>query len=571
VFRPNETHRQQDLFSIETQLGPELRKRLYGSREYEFYKRVFSRIPEPLFADLYAEQPATRPNAPVNTLVGAMILQHMHDWTFEELLDRVAFDLKVRAALGLWSLDEAPFCRATLFNFQKRLRDHMVATGRDKFQDVFDRLTEEDLEEFGLSARIQRCDSTQLGSNIRDYTRVELLVEVALRMWRVLGEAHQAEHEERFAPYVSAKTSGQFVYRLRRSDLGPTLEQLGRLYAWMAQALKAGYGSTEIHRIVCRVYAENFTVVEERIAVRPPGEIGSGALQSPDDPEATYRYKGEESFQGYVLHVAETAGPQNELQLITDVAVAQNNVEDSRILNARLAEMHRKTPDLEELHTDAAYGSEDNDSKLGELEILAVQTGIRGVSARAPIRVERDEAGQLHVRCAAGHQVTALTTEKHYKAEFVAAHCVGCPFAALCRAQHRAHGRRTFYFTEAEARRWLRHYRIETLPPERRSLRANVEATIRQFRASCRNGKLRTRGLNAARRYASLRAIGINFGRVCRHLQRVSSAPPRSASMPAPARRHPSIRAGLLALLRRRLRLAQPYGRRRTVAFAVFA
>jgi hypothetical protein len=68
VFRPNETHRQQDLFSIETQLGPELRKRLYGSREYEFYKRVFSRIPEALFAELYADQPASRPNAPVNTL-----------------------------------------------------------------------------------------------------------------------------------------------------------------------------------------------------------------------------------------------------------------------------------------------------------------------------------------------------------------------------------------------------------------------------------------------------------------------------------------------------------------------
>jgi hypothetical protein len=59
----------------------------------------------------------------VNELVGALILHHLNDWTYEELFDRLAFDLKVRAALGLWSLDEEPFCRATLFNFQKRLRD----------------------------------------------------------------------------------------------------------------------------------------------------------------------------------------------------------------------------------------------------------------------------------------------------------------------------------------------------------------------------------------------------------------------------------------------------------------
>jgi hypothetical protein len=129
VFRPNETHRQQDIFGLETQLSPDLRKRLHGSKEYAFYKEVFCRIPEALFAELYAEEPASRPNAPINTLVGAMILQHLRNWSFEELLDHIAFDLKVRAALGLWSLAEEPFCRATLFNFQKRLRDHMGADG----------------------------------------------------------------------------------------------------------------------------------------------------------------------------------------------------------------------------------------------------------------------------------------------------------------------------------------------------------------------------------------------------------------------------------------------------------
>jgi hypothetical protein len=83
-----------------------------------------------------------------------------------------------------------------------------------------------------------------------------------------------------------------------------------------------------------------------------------------------------------------------------------------------------------------------------------------------------------------------------------------------------------------------RHRRLETLPEGRRTLRANVEATMKEFKAPCRKGKLRTRGLFALRRYAFLRAIAINFGRVYRHLQRLAPAPraPAPVSPPPPCR-----------------------------------
>lgn len=550
MFRPNETHRQQDIFGIETQLSPELWKRLRESEEYAFYREVFCRIPEELFADLYAESPATRPNVPVNRVIGALILQHMHNWTFEELLDRAYYDLKIRAALGLWSLDQEPFCRATLFNFQNRVRDHMALTGRDKFQAVFDQLTQEQLKRFGLSSTIQRCDSTQIGSNIRDYTRIELLVEVALRMWHVLTKAHQEAHAERFAAYVKARTSGHFLYRLRKSDIDSTFEQLGQLFAWMVESLQADYGSIEIHRIVCRVFAEQFTRVDEKIALRPAKQIGSDALQSPDDPDATFHKKDEAEFHGFVLHAAETADPQNDLQLVVDVDVRPNNEADSKILHDRLPEMHRRTPDLRELHTDAGYPSEDNDRLQAEFGILPVQTAIRGRTPQAPMQVDRDESGLLHVRCAAGHLVPGQSTEKHFKAEFMATHCGGCPLAGLCWAQPRAHGGRTFYFTEGDVLKQARHRRIQTLPEERRTLRANVEATIKEFKAPCRNGKLRTRGLCAASRYGSLRAIGINFGRIYRHQRRIASGARTPAPVPAPARRRWASSYGMLTAFR---------------------
>lgn len=522
------------MFGVEARLPLHIWDLLKKSQEHAFYKEIFCRIPEPLFAALYHDSPATRPNVPVNRLVGALILQHMRDWTFDELMDRLTFDLKVRAALGLWTLEETAFCRATLFNFQNRMREHMGATGQDLFQAVFDLLTQEQLERFDLKSTTQRCDSTQMGSNIRTFTRIELLVEVVLRMWRVLGEAGQARYAEHFDLYVKAKTSGQFLYRLRRSEFGAALERLGAFYAWMAEALKADYGDTEIYRIVCRLFAEQFTRVEEKIAIRPGAEIPSDSLQSPDDLDATYREKDGESFHGFVLHAAETADPENPLQLVTDVAVELNNRDDSRILHDRLPAMKEKTPDLAELHTDATYGSEDNDLREAELGIAHVQTAIRGHLSPTPIHIERDESGRFRIRCSADHVVQGEPTPTRFKAAFPAAACAGCPFAGSCPGQPMARGGRTHYFTEETILRQERHRRLQELPKERRTLRANVEATMRQFNAPFRNGKLRTRGLHAGRRYGFLRALGINFGRIYRY-QRSPASIPREPAVSRPA------------------------------------
>jgi hypothetical protein len=194
--------------------------------------------------------------------------------------------------------------------------------------------------------------------------------------------------------------------------------------------------------------------------------------------------------------------------------------------------MHQRTPDLRELHTDAGYGSEDNDLRQAKLGIAAVQTAIRGHLSPAPMRIDRDETGGFQIRCSGGHVVPGQATRSRFKAAFPAEACAGCPFADVCPAQRLARGGRSYYFTEADLLRQARHRRLQELPEERRTLRANVEATMKEFSAPCRNGKLRTRGLCAASRYAFLRAIGINFGRVYRHLQRALSPPRQPATAP---------------------------------------
>ena len=55
-----------------------------------------------------------------------------------------------------------------------------------------------------------------------------------------------------------------------------------------------------------------------------------------------------------------------------------NNVDDSQILNERIDIIKEKTPQLNEMHIDGDFGSEENDKKFEELGINHITTAVRG-------------------------------------------------------------------------------------------------------------------------------------------------------------------------------------------------
>ena len=113
MFKANSDHGQDDFFSAANQLPPEKKNKLLASKHWCFYELIFCRIDETVFACLYSDK-ASRPNAPVNTMVASLILKHHFGWTFEELFQHIDFDLLTRAALGLRTLSITPFVKLTL-------------------------------------------------------------------------------------------------------------------------------------------------------------------------------------------------------------------------------------------------------------------------------------------------------------------------------------------------------------------------------------------------------------------------------------------------------------------------
>ena len=96
--------------------------------------------------------------------------------------------------------------------------------------------------------------------------------------------------------------------------------------------------------------------------------------------------------------------------------------------------------------------------------------------------------------------------------------CKQCPLSSNCPAKEQG-DKRTYYFDRSDYLLGKRNRNIKSLPPQRRKLRPNVEATVKEFTKPFNHkGKLRVRGLFKTMVYAHAMAISINFGRVWRYI-----------------------------------------------------
>ncbi|MCD6283272.1 transposase [bacterium] len=533
MFRQSPAHLQTSLLGYYNQLPESKRKLIEQSAQAAFHKQVVSRIDETPFAPLYCEQNG-RPNQPVRKLLGAIVLMHMKGWTVAELFENISFNLLTMRALGVETLEEQPFCRATFFNFQDRLARHFLSTGQNLLEQIFDHLSSSQLDKLGIRGQIQRSDSFQAISNIACYSRLRLLIEVLIRLYRALSAEDKERFGEMLGPYIS-DSSGHYTYGLQQSELAEELRKLGEVYARLRDALKDDYAEGEIFHIFRRTFQDHFTFTEQRIELRPKAQLATDSLQAPDDPDATYRPKNGKDCRGQVVSITETADPDDEVNLITDVAVAPNNQDDSRILEGRLEKMKQKTPALAELHTDGAYASEDNDRQMEQMGICHVVTGMRGRPRLVEFDIKQHEDG-YSVSCP--HQtVRAQMAKKRWKASFDPQTCQGCPKSESCSTTEQKRCR-AYYFTHSDYLIQKRRDSLAKIPPERRKVRANVEATVKQFTKPFNHkGKLRYRGRFRTELYALSMAIAINFGRELRNERRRAAAQVREATRDTAIRR----------------------------------
>jgi len=103
---------------------------LKDSWAHIFQKIIFPAINEDRFAVLYSKKPS-RPNSPVNVIIGALILKEIFGLSDVELLDSIYFDDRFQYALRLTSFDKPPISINTFTNFRTRVYAYEEETGID--------------------------------------------------------------------------------------------------------------------------------------------------------------------------------------------------------------------------------------------------------------------------------------------------------------------------------------------------------------------------------------------------------------------------------------------------------
>jgi hypothetical protein len=501
MFKEHSHHHQPIMICSVNELPEEKRDYLYSSWAWVFYQEFFCRLDEKPFAVLYSNIPS-RPNVPVNVLVGLEYLKAGNGWTDQETYEAFLYNMQVRFALGYDEFVKGDFDLRTLYYFRERLSRYMQETGINLLEKAFEKVTDQQIAAYQLKTGKQRMDSTQIASNIRVMGRLQLLVEVLQRVYRMLTKEDQYHYAEEFAPYIRGH-AGQYVYHLKGQDTSEHLQKIGELMQCLLVELEPSYAQEPVYQMFMRVFGEHFKVEEKALKIKEGKELSASSLQSPDDLEATYRQKNNKSFRGYVANLTETCDPENPLQLVTKVQVTSNHTEDAEMLVEALPNLKERT-DLDTLYTDGGFGSPDADKILETNQVEQIQTAIRG-------RIPNNEKLNLsdfvikktkkdvptRITCPQGQSTAVHTSsqKKAYVAHFEDKFCLDCPLIPKCPVQRGKRDRRFHLrFDQKQINMSERRLRSLIHQEEGRNLRAAIEATVRQVKHPFPASKLPVRG-----------------------------------------------------------------------------
>jgi hypothetical protein len=486
------------------------------------------------------------PNRPAQVVVGVLVLKEVFDLTDDGALEQLEFNLQWQHALRLRP-EEAHLCQKTLHNFRARLLKH--DGGRSAFVATTGRV----IEALGTRVDRQRLDSTHILSNFAILTRLGLFCETL----RVALVALRREHPKLFAK-VKAGLRERYLrgdetrtgYRDAKSDEGRRRLDVCARDVYRVLAICQGKFAANLEEIqlLQRLFDEQCVVVPNQktsvesddddagdgdapVALKEPKTISSGSLQTPHDPDVTYSgHKG----KGYEVQIAETCHEENDVEIITHVAVTPSCEGDANAAIPAIEDLAKRGLQPQELVADTHYGSAENAVEAAKLgtELVSPLAGTAAESSCEEFTGRPFSAGDFAVdprlespaRCPAGHESTSqqfVPNQANTVAlTFDAAKCASCPLAERCPARTDANAADAFVWIKLERANIEQRRRAEErgeLRPRYR-IRAGIEATNSELKRRHGLGKLSVRGEERVTLAVYLKAIACNLKRMLQSL-----------------------------------------------------
>ena len=177
-----------------------------------FSDHIFSNIDEMIFAPLYSEKTNSRPNAPINVIVGALILKELIGLTDDEIMEECEFDFRFQYAFHTTSFENQPISDRTFSRFRERNVAYELVTGIDLIHTCIVSLAEEIRKFMDLDPSIKRMDSMMIESNIRKMGRLELLYTCLSNLVRTIRRDGNPEMLEGFEDYADPNNRNRVIY-----------------------------------------------------------------------------------------------------------------------------------------------------------------------------------------------------------------------------------------------------------------------------------------------------------------------------------------------------------------------
>jgi Transposase DDE domain/Transposase domain (DUF772) len=402
-----------------------------------FAEELFPAIDEKRFALLYSDK-ASRPNTPVNVIVGALIIKELFDYSDDEMVENLMLDLHLQYALHTTSYEEQPLSDKTLSRFRKRCYDYETLHNQDLYHDCVKDLSGVIAKIMGINGRVRRMDSMMIESNIRKLSRMELIYTCIAKLAARMEQTDHTLLPEDMKHYVDPNDFNKVIYHQRSSDTENRMQDLLTDADRLLSLCSPAYENITEYELFVRCLSEQTVLCdgERRLRTKGDATMNSTALQNPSDPEATFRSKAGKSHRGYVANLEESVGKEGSV--ITEYQYEQNIHSDSQFLKEHLEQMEKQGERVT-IVTDGAYSGTENKAIADAKNVDLITTSLTGREAPDIIAdFEFNEEGTKVLRCPAGHTPKSCSYRKsssQCNVSFDRNLCVDCPYCKQCNPQ----------------------------------------------------------------------------------------------------------------------------------------
>jgi len=499
-------------------LGPQRRQLLDKSWAKFFREQILLELPVNKLESYYHKSTG-RPSKELYALMGAALLQQMHDLTDEETLEQFAFNIKWHYALDITSGSDSHsyICLKTLWTMRK------IMTENDLYTPLFESVTKKIESLFPVDCHKQRQDSVHICSNMRHLGRIGLFVRVIKKFLVNLKRHHHelfsAQHMELTDRYLSKSQEAVFSM-VKPSQSGKTLAVLSADLFFLVEKFKGNEQVTKMssYQLLLRLLREQCIVEDDisgtgqKVSLKPNQDIASDSLQNPSDPDATYDgHKG----QGYQVQIMETYSPDPEnkqLSLITHLATQAAHESDTQALIPAIEDTQSRDMGPREVLADSPYGHDENCQKAQEMGV-AVVSPVMGMPPRKALSLaDFDISSQDKVTaCPAGHSPISCKRRKNHSAVFdsqICSNCLqmnDCPVKAGRKAHYLHYSQKDIRIAQRRANEKTSQFR------DKYRFRAGIEATMSYFDRKTGVKRLRVRGICAVSFCVALKAAAVNI------------------------------------------------------------